>query len=97
MLMSKMASGDFFYYTLLKHGKILIGIAGLIIAILVFVYTQHFGVGFEETRNNSMKYCEEDMDCFEHCGECVSVKNAKICTPNESIKCACINNTCAIA
>jgi len=92
--MNKMALGDFFYYTLLKHGKIIIAIVGLLIAIIVFNYSHNFSTNFEKTTSNSINYCEEDSECFEHCGECVSIKTSETCAPNESIKCACINNTC---
>lgn len=89
-----MGFGDFFYYTLLKHGKIIIAILGLIVAILVYFYMKKFGISFKEITIASVKYCEEDIDCFEHCGECVSIKSTKKCEKNLSIKCVCINNRC---
>ncbi len=92
-----MAFGDFFYYTLLKHGKIIIAILGIMVAILVFMYIKKFGVGFKTTTEASVKYCEEDFDCFEYCGDCVSIKSTAYCEPNSSIKCVCINNQCELA
>ena len=92
-----MAFGDFFYYTLLKHAKVIIAILGAIVAILVFMYVQKFGMGFETTTSASVRVCEEDVDCFEYCGNCVSIASTKVCPPNESIKCACINNRCQIS
>ncbi|MCD6575890.1 MAG: hypothetical protein J7K73_01890 [Nanoarchaeota archaeon] len=92
-----MSLSEFFYYTLLKHGKIIIIILGIIVAILVYVDMQKFGVGFKETTTNSMKYCEEDSDCFEYCGDCVSVKRNIVCEPNTTIKCVCRNHICEIA
>ena len=92
-----MTADDFIYYNLLKHGKILIALAGLVIAIIVFLHSQNFGIGVEQTEANSMKYCETNSDCFEHCNECVSIKDSRICEENNSIKCVCINNTCQVA
>ena len=92
-----MTASDFIYYTLLKHGKILVAIAGLVIAIIVFMNSQGFGTGIEQTQTNSLKYCENDSDCFEHCNECVSIKDSRVCEENTSINCICVNNSCQIA
>ena len=85
---------DFFYYTLLKKAKIIILILGLILAIMVFIYIKKFGIGFKATTEASVRFCEENIDCFEHCGECVSIQSTKFCEPNLTITCACINSTC---
>ena len=91
-----MGLSSFLYYTLLKHGKIIIAIMGAIIAVLVFMYIQKFGIDFKVTTENTMRYCEEDKDCFEHCGDCVSIKSTRYCAPNNSIRCTCANNSCTI-
>ena len=90
----RLSFSDFFYYTLLKHGKIIIALVGLTIAVIVFFHAQKFGLEFKKTTSSSIKYCESDSDCFEHCGECVSIATPETCEPNESINCICVNNTC---
>ncbi len=92
-----MSASEFIYYTLLKHGKIIIAIVGFMIAIIVFMYTQNFGMKVDETTQYSLVQCDYDSDCFEHCGECVSIKDSRFCEDNESIHCACINNTCSVS
>ncbi len=91
-----MSASDFLYYNLLKHGKILIIVLGTIVAVLVFLYIQKFGIAFKTTTNNSLKYCEEDIECFDYCGSCVAIKPTKHCETNTSVKCACVNNSCSI-
>ena len=91
-----MSASEFLYYTLLKHGKIIVVVMGAIIAVLVFMYIQKFGIGFKTTTENSVKYCEDDLECFDYCGDCVAVKSTKYCAPNNSVKCACINNSCSV-
>jgi hypothetical protein len=92
-----MAFGDFFYYTLLKHSGIIIAVLGTIVAILVLMYMQKFGMGLKTTTENSISTCKEDFDCFEHCGKCVSIASQKICDPNLTISCGCIESKCKIA
>jgi len=91
-----MGASDFIYYTLLKHGKIIVVVMGTIVAILVFMYIQKFGIGVKAATENSVRYCEEDLECSEYCGDCVAIKSTRYCPPNASIKCACINNSCAV-
>jgi len=89
-----MAFGDFIYYTLLKHGTIIIVVLGIILVIMVVTYAQKFGIGMERTASSALIHCKENIDCFEHCGKCVSFASSKICEPNFEIKCVCINNNC---
>jgi len=92
-----MAFGDFFYYTLLKHGRVIIVVLGIILVIMVVTYSQRFGIGMERTTADVLTHCTEDTDCFEHCGECVSLASARYCEPDPDIKCVCINKQCSIA
>jgi hypothetical protein len=87
---------DFFYYTLIKHGKILIAILGIIIAILVFMFAQKFGMDYQSSAETAYTACGTDEECFEWCGKCVSTSGARVCEPNETISCTCINEKCTI-
>jgi hypothetical protein len=86
---------EMIYYTLLKRGQVLIAILGLIVAILVFMNAQKYGIGVNTISSNVLTNCATDTDCFEYCNGCVSVASTKQCEPNTSIICGCINNTCS--
>lgn len=87
---------DFFYYTLIKHGKILIAILGIILAIIVFMYAQKFGMGYNAAAESAYIACDTEYDCFEWCGKCVSTAGTEICEPNETVSCGCIRNKCTV-
>ena len=87
---------DFIYYNLLKHGKILAAILGLIVFVLVYMYISKWMVGFEEITTNSALVCNEDVDCFYWCDECVSIASTKVCR-SEYKKCVCVNGLCELA
>jgi len=86
---------EMMYYTLLKRGQVLIVILGLIVAILVFMNAQKYGIGVNTISSNVLTNCESNTDCFEYCSRCVSVASTKQCESNTSITCGCINNTCS--
>ena len=92
-----MAFGDFVYYTLLKHGRVIIVVLGIIIILMVVTYSQKFGIGMEKTSSGVLVHCNEDIDCFEHCGECVSLASARYCEPDFERVCVCLNKKCQIA
>lgn len=86
---------DFIYYTLLKKGKIIITILGLIVFIMVFFYIKNWETGFEEVTTNSLKTCSEDNDCFYWCDDCVSVASTEICEA-EYKPCICQDGLCQV-
>ena len=86
----------FFYYNLLKKSKIIVVVLGIIVVLMVVIYSKKFGLGIEETTTNSLIYCEEDSDCFEHCEKCVSIASAEVCENHPEVNCACIDTKCAV-
>jgi hypothetical protein len=85
---------DFFYYALLKRGKILTVILGIIIFIMVFTYFANWGTGFKEITSNSLKNCNSDSECFSWCEECVSLASTQYCEPKYQ-PCVCNEGLCA--
>jgi hypothetical protein len=85
---------EMIYYTLLKRGQILIAILGLIVAILVYLNAQKYGIGVAAVEKNVIAGCQTDNDCIEDCGKCVSGGYSSRCVLNTSVTCNCINKTC---
>lgn len=94
-----MSLADFIYYTILKHGKIIIIALGIFLFLFVTIYFQRFGLAYKETTESSLRFCEVDEDCFFHCGKCYSIKPSDFCEKNytEEKECICIDNVCQIA
>ena len=92
-----MGLSEFIYVVILKHGKIIIAILGLIVAILVYLNMQRFGIGVHSVMVNSVDYCDSNSDCMEWCGSCVSVKDGRYCQPNDTINCVCKEHACKVA
>ncbi|MDD5182369.1 MAG: hypothetical protein PHC66_04350 [Candidatus Nanoarchaeia archaeon] len=84
---------DSFYFNFLKKGGIIIAILGIIIGIFVLNYAFHWIKGISQVSEVSTKTCTDSTSCIEHCGECVSIKDSRICQA-KGIKCSCINSTC---
>jgi hypothetical protein len=84
---------DIIYYNFLKKAAIIVVILGILIGILVFSYSMDWIKGVQQVSQTSIKTCSDSTSCFEHCGECVSIKNNLVCPP-ENIQCSCINSTC---
>lgn len=84
---------DFIYYTLLKKGKIIIAILGIIVFMMVFIYFQNWQLGFKEVTTNTVKTCSQNSECFYWCDECVSIASTEICK-SEYRPCKCVNGIC---
>lgn len=85
---------ELIYYTLLKRGQILIAILGLIVAILVYLNAQKYGIAVKTVTSEAFTSCETDADCIEDCGVCKSSGFSNKCEFNASVICKCINKTC---
>ncbi len=94
-----MSLSDFVYYTILKHGRIIIIVLGFVLFILVYLNAKRFGLIYSETTEASLKSCVEDRDCFFYCGGCYSIKPTEFCLEEtkEDINCVCIDNICQIS
>jgi len=84
---------DVFYYNFLKKGWIIVAILGILIGILVINYAVHWIGGVSEVSKASTTSCSDSTDCTEHCGECVSIADNRVCEPT-IVSCTCINSTC---
>lgn len=84
---------DIFYFNLLKKGAIIVVILVILLGIIVLGYSLRWIAGFNQVSEASVASCTQDKDCVEHCGECVSIADSRVCTP-AGIQCSCINSTC---
>lgn len=94
-----MSLSNFVYYTVLKHGRIIIIVLGFILFLLVYLNAKRFGLIYSETTEASLRSCVEDKDCFFYCGDCYSIKPSEFCLDETitDVKCVCINNRCQIS
>ncbi len=94
-----MSISDFVYYTVLKHGKILIIILGFVLFVLIYLNAKRFGLIYSDTTEASLKNCFEDHECFFYCGSCYSIKPTQFCFEEieEEVECVCIDNKCQIS
>jgi len=84
---------DIIYYNFLKKAAIVLVILGILIGIFAVSYTWDWITGVKQISETSPKLCSDSTDCFEWCGECVSIKDSRNCGL-QGIRCACINGTC---
>ena len=91
-----MGISEFLYYAILKHGKLIIIILGIIVGILVFTFFSKWSTRFDTTTDVAASFCEEDIECQYDCGRCVSIPPSELCEPCEECKCVCLNNSCQL-
>ena len=84
---------DIIYHNLLKKAVIILVVIGAIIGVFLIYYVSNWMQEVEVITEVSITSCEEDIDCFEWCGECVSIRDARTC-PQEFIVCNCIEGMC---
>jgi hypothetical protein len=84
---------DIFYFNFLKKGAIIVAILGILLGILVVGYSFRWINGVHQTSSVSVKVCSNSTDCIEHCGECVSIVDSRVCAQT-GLQCACLNSTC---